>query len=472
MIRYTGNPYVDAGVAVLELRLQKPCAEFTEADLASQADWIKKEYRKKIWKSYLMLHLPNCAWTQANPDSDKNSEYIHKVLESYKPEFPALDRLCAFCNEPAKILADRRYVPLLTGETSMASGAEGIPGLPVCGYCVFAVHFYPLATLKVDGKPLFWGAPHPKWVLRLNRAFYGDIQRLLAASSDELPKLRWPATRLLNAARQVMDEIERMPESERPPLCDAAGIHATNYGTTASFDELRIPRCLLEFWSEAGTFGDLYRCIERQAWESEKPKPKKNRQGKHTKPREELPPAVREASRRNFLYEALGKAFRTPDFREQARTVAVRFFMPRGKQIDPNATALAELFLEKVAGMEKARLEAIRSIADALVQSKNVNWIVDRLMRSGKTLYDFLPTMRAIERKLSAEKKPLPWDQLLFALGLSCDEDATSRDSPLVYELILIRVFEQLGLAQPDVLASIDLPDEGKPTDQNQTIGG
>ena len=80
--------------------------------------------------------------------------------------------------------------------------------------------------------------------------------------------------------------------------------------------------------------------------------------------------------------------------------------------------------------------------------------------------------MRAIERKLSAEKKPLPWDQLLFALGLSCDEDATSRDSSLVYELILIRVFEQPGLAQPDVLASIDMPDEGKPTDQDQTIGG
>ena len=194
-----------------------------------------------------------------------------------------------FCNEPAKILADRRYVPLLTGETSMASGAEGQPGLPVCGYCVFAVHFYPLATLKVDGRPLFWRAPHPMWVLRLNRAFYGDVQRLLAASSDELPKLRWPATRLLNAARQVMDEIERMPELERPPLCDVAGLHATNYGTAASYDELRIPRGLLEFWSEAGMFGDLYRLIEQQAWESEEVKPKKKGRGNIAEPREEQP---------------------------------------------------------------------------------------------------------------------------------------------------------------------------------------
>ena len=235
MIRYTGNPYVDAGVAVLELRLQKPCTEFTEADLASQAGWIKKEYRKKIWKSYLMLHLPNCAWTQANPDSEKNGEYIRKVLGSYKAEYPEIERQCAFCGRPAKILADRRYVPLLTGETIMVAGAEGQPGLPVCGYCVFAVHFYPLATLKVDGKPLFWWAPDPKWVPRLNRVFYSDVQKLLAASSDDLPKLRWPATRLLHAARQVVDEIQKLPEPERPPLCDIVGVHATNYGTAASY---------------------------------------------------------------------------------------------------------------------------------------------------------------------------------------------------------------------------------------------
>jgi CRISPR-associated protein Cst1 len=450
VIRYAGNPYVDAGVAVLELRLQKPCAEFTEADLASQADWIKKEYRKKIWKSYLMLHLPNCAWTQANPDSDKNSEYIRKVLESYKPEFPALDRRCAFCNEPAKILADRRYVPLLTGETSMASGAEGRPGLPVCGYCVFAVHFYPLATLKVEGRPLFWSAPHPMWVLRLNRAFYGDVQRLLAASSDELPKLRWPATRLLNAARQVMDEIERMPELERPPLCDVAGLHATNYGTAASYDELRIPRGLLEFWSEAGMFGDLYRRIEQQAWESEEVKPKKKGRGKISEPEEEQPQIIRDASRRNFLYEALGRAFRSPDFREGAKRVAARFFMRRrGRDTDPNTTALAELFLEKVGGMQKQRLDAIRgiadNIADNLIIAGNDRKAAWALFRRRLKLGEFLQYLSLVQRKLSDCGHPFAWENFLLALGLESEEDRTASDHWIVQELILVRLYERLA---------------------------
>lgn len=73
MVKYTGNPYVDAGVAVLELRLQKSCTQFTLEDLASQAKEIEKEYTKGLWKSYLMVHLPNCAWTQKDLSSEKSS---------------------------------------------------------------------------------------------------------------------------------------------------------------------------------------------------------------------------------------------------------------------------------------------------------------------------------------------------------------------------------------------------------------
>src|SRR2546423_1534942 len=207
MIRYTGNPYVDAGVAVLELRLHKPCEHFTLADLAGQAKQIRSEYTKKIWKSYLMVHLPNCAWTQKDLSSEKNQAYLKKILESYKPESSELDRKCAFCGRPAKILADRRYVPLLNGETVMTSGAGGSPGLPVCGWCVFAVHFYPLATLKVEGRPLFWWAPNPLWTLRLTRTFAEKLESILTMVDEELPKMRWPKTQLLHAARQTIAKL-------------------------------------------------------------------------------------------------------------------------------------------------------------------------------------------------------------------------------------------------------------------------
>jgi CRISPR-associated protein Cst1 len=470
MIRYTGNPYVDAGVAVLELRLHKACDEFTQADLDAQAEEIRKEYTKKIWKSYLTVHLPNCAWTQTNLSSEKNQEYLKRVLHSYKPEFPNLDRKCAFCGAPAKILADRRYVPLLTGETVMTSGAGGLPGLPVCGWCVFAVHFYPFATLKVEGCPLFWWAPDPIWTLRLTRTFVEKLERILSMVTDELPKIRWRGTQLLQAARDTLIKLQDEKLSLSPSLVDVIGIHATNYGPEPNFEEVRIPRGLLDFWIEAGSF-PAYRDIERRAWQvhelkskSKKKSRKRKESSGEAKEQADVLPEIAELTRKNYLYEALSEAFRSADYRERAKHVAVRFFLQKnGKQVVPGTIQITELFLEKVAGMERQRLEAIREIADAIVNSRDPKWMINRLMRSGKSLYDFIPVVRAIQHKLSSEHKSIGWEKILLALNLSDEEDATPRDTWLVSELILTRIFERLSQSQSGLLADIDNPEEVAP---------
>jgi CRISPR-associated protein Cst1 len=461
MIQYTGNPYVDAGVAVLEFRLGKSCDKFTTKELKSQAHEIAREYRKKTWKSYLMLHLPNCAWTQKNPCSKKNREYLRKVLRSYRTHFATIGRRCAFCGRPGKLLADRRYVPLLTGETVMTTGAGGTAGLPVCGYCVFAVHFYPLATLKVEGRPLFWWAPDKTWTRRLNAHFYNDVQRIIAASSEEFVKLRWPATQLLRAAHDVIDEIEKLPPLQRPPLCDVIGIHATNYGTDPSFEELRIPRGLLEFWSEAGAW-ELYRQIEREAWEvaPQKLRKRKTKTVSNDKAKVDAATVLPDLARRNALYEALGDAFRSSDCEDKAKRIAVRFFLRRqGSYVSPNTTSLAEFFLEKVANMDKERLDAIREIADVIASAADSKSLIDRLMRSGRSLRDYLPVMRIVQQKVSqSHGSPIPWETFLLALNLVGDDDATGRDAWLVSELVLIRVFERLSAQRPDLLAQIEFP--------------
>jgi CRISPR-associated protein Cst1 len=466
MIRYTGNPYVDAGVAVLELRLRKSCAQFTLDDLATQAKAITKEYSKPLWKSYLTVHLPNCAWTQKDLSSEKNQAYLKKVLQSYKPEFPELDRQCSFCGRPAKVFADRRYIPLLTGETVMTSGPGGTPGLPVCGWCVFAAHFYPFATLKVEGRPLFWWASDSQWTLRLTAIFVQKLESVLVMSSDEIPKMRWPSTRLLETARQAMEKIEikDMPLPERPPLSDVIGIHATNYGTDPNFEELRIPRGLLEFWNEAGAY-EAYREIERRAWDDPlksakggKSKKKKTAEAGSVQEKE-----VPESSRKNRLYEALGGAFKSDDYRKEAKRVATQFFLPsKSTNVIPGTLAVAELFLEKVADMERERLNSIRDLADHIADhliigegDRKVSWqLVKRKLRLGE-LFQLLVQ---IQRKLSGIGKPLQWENVLLALNLASDEDRTASDYWLVQELILIRLFERL--ANSPILAELPEPEE------------
>jgi CRISPR-associated protein Cst1 len=469
MIRYTGNPYVDAGVAVLELRLQKSCAEFTLDDLASQASEIKHEYTKSLWKSYLMVHLPNCAWTQKDLSSEKNSAYLKKVLESYRPEFPELDRKCAFCGRHAKVFADRRYVPLLTGETIMSSGSGGVPGLPACGWCVYSVHFYPFATLKVEGRPLFWWSSDPVWTLHLTQIFVEKLNRILAMVSEELPKLRWPTTQLLQAAREAMTKLESKKFAPVPPLSDITGIHATNYGTDPNFEELHIPRGLLEFWQEAGSF-PAYQEIESRAWEIApvKAKPRKTKKTKSSEEIAEDKDSEKaqipfEFIRRNYLYESLGEAFRSNDFQEKAKLVAAQFFLRRhGKSHTLGTLEVTELFLQKVAGMERERLEAIREIADHiadhLIIGAGDHKAAGRLIRRKLRLGEFLQFLSYIQRKLSEAHKPLAWDKVLTALNLQADDDRTATDYWLVQELVLIRLYERL--ANSPAMAELPEPEE------------
>ncbi len=464
MIRYTNNPYVDAGVAVLELRLHKPCDQFTPADLEAQAEEIKKEYRRKIWKSYLTIHFMNCAWVQHKISPQKERAYIAKVLESYKAKPADPSRACAFCGRPANAIADRSHIPLLTGETVMVAGACGQPGLPTCGFCLFAVHFYPLATLKVAGRPLFWWVPDPEWMRRLTNRFRRDIEKVLAASTDQFANVGWPSTRLLHAARDVVDELGKLPKDRRPPLRDVVGVHATNLGAGPDYDELRIPSGLLEFWSEAGTFGSLYGEIESDSWETQQERAPGKRsekaKEKTTKKKAEPPP---ELVRRNRLFEALGRAFVSPDYRDEARRVAVDFFLRRqGKRVAPNTTALAEFFLEKVADMEKERLEAIREMADVVADrlilgggDRKVAW---QLFRRRLRLGEFLQCLSQIQRKLSDAGCPFEWKRILLALALENEDDRTASDHWLVQELLLIRLYERL--AKSDVLTELPEPEE------------
>jgi CRISPR-associated protein Cst1 len=451
MLRYTGNPFVDAGITVLELRVGKAVQEFTAEDLDREASALEQEYAKKSWRGYLTVHFTsNSGWTNPTIGPDKRVAYIDLVLRGYRRSIDT-GHSCAFCARPAQAIVNRVHVPLLTGETIMVAGAEGVPGLAVCGYCLFAIQFYPLAALKVDGRPLFWAVPDPEWNRRLSLHFYNDVRRVLSGSPEQFATLPWPSTRLLNAARHVVDEIESQKVSGRPSIVDVVGIHATNYGSGPDFEEIRIPRGLLDFWMEAGNF-PLYRAIEFEQWRETKLKPG------------EQPSSIADLARRNELFEALGKAFRGQAPFLEAKAIASRFFLRRrGKLVAEGTTRLAELFLEKVARMEKVRLESIRQIADTiadeLVIANNDRRVVWQLFGRRLRLSEFLQRLVQIQRRLSQIGKPLIWDRVLLALGLSDDEDRTAPDHWLVQELILIRLFERLS--NSPVLSELpEIPDE------------
>ncbi len=444
LVSYVGDPFVDTGIAVLEHQLAKPCEEFSEADLLSQGAALIQLYSQKIWRGILSVHFPNSGWTNPTMGADNVVKFHKMALEGFRNEAET-GRICEYCRRPANAIVDGSMIPLLSNANSMDCGTRGRTGFAVCGYCLYAIQFYPLATLKVAGKALFWWSQDREWTYLLAGIAVREVRRFIAATPDGAIKPKFPWSRLLTVARTAFEEWSA--RTERIALRDIVGCHATNYRTSPEFDELRIPRQLFEFWNEAASgFSTLYNAIVAAAWDS---KPVKDRKSKDAGKDER-----NEWERRNGFYEALGAAFQEDDFRAQAVRAAKQYFV----KIDqappqPGTFDLACLFLERLAGMQNSRIEAIKEIADSIARSSEKKRLLQQLV----TTRNFVDTLVYVQSRIDrVGEKPLRFEAILTALDLISEDDSLPRDFWLVRDLIILRVLEQVD---PETLK--ELPDPG-----------
>jgi CRISPR-associated protein Cst1 len=437
-IRYVGDPFVDAGVAVLEHRIGKPHTEFTTADLSTQASWLESEYARKIWSGYLTLHFPNSGWCNPTMAVEKKAAFRNEALRGFSR--PAITRACAYCGRPAQALANRSQIPLLTSETSMVAGPGGAPGQPVCACCRYAIQFYPLAALKVGkkGKPLFWWSADTRWLFYLTEEFLNTVAQVSAASGDSLANLSWPNTSLLNGAWRVLNRVLAAEPELR--MADVVGCHTTNYGSDADYEEIRLPKDLLEFWADARNFR-AYTAIVEANWKTEPQKritPKKKAAPK----KKHLNAAVTEWNRGNTFYEDLGAMLRSGADRKAALELAQKYFMRIVQPVEQGAFALARLFLERMTDMTRERLDAVERIAGKIRDSKRCQDAVDRLFDKGNVI-GALVEIQA--RLLRDGDGPLQTADIYLAFDIVSDDDSTTRDPFFIRDLMLLKILELGG---------------------------
>lgn len=452
-MQFTGHYLTDVGVAVMEMFLSKEYQNFSQEDLEKAADWLTRQYQRKDIKGYLTIHFPNSGWCNATISEEKKQEYLIKVLESYKAE-PIHDRECVYCRQPAQFLADRQHIPLLTGMTTITTSPGGVPGLPVCGYCLMAIQFYPLATLKCQGKPLFWWTPEPQLLRELTLEYYRELAMMMAGGSDKLVNLSWPRTRLLEAAQKVLDKY-----GYDRPLADCIGIHLTNYGAGPDYHQYRIPKELLEFLVEIQfaeqEVREAHKTIIQKAWEKDKKPSKKSS-------------AVEESqrvSKRNDYYEALMETFEDRNWQENVRKIIGRFFVhTKADEYVFNNYQLTAFFLEKVGGMEKERLEIIRGIADQIaldliIGNNEKKWINELYFREYKPSR-FTGYLIKAQKSLAEKGKVFTMDDVLIMLDIYSEYDTGAKDFWLVRDLFLIRLLEMVGKHKREMLDEIKFEDE------------
>lgn len=461
MLQYTGHPFVDVGVAVIEHHCHKPCEELTEADLEKAAQWITDIYSRKDLKGYLTVHFPNSGWCNATISEKKKKIYINNVLSSYSYDSLIPNRKCSFCNQPAQFLADRQHIPMLTGTTLLVTAPYGVTGLPVCGCCLLAVQFYPLATIKAQGKPLFWWTPNPELTYWLVEDAHKQVMQALTGSDDKFPNLNWPRTRLLETAKKVVDihtETDNIVQ-----LADCIGYHVTNYGSGPDYKEYFIPKALLEFWRdvrfESNEVRTAHNWIINSHWE--KPKAKKSKKGIAEDP--EVTEAVNTAAGlRNYYFEDLSKTFDSREWQQGVRVLISKYHLINNPEnFGMNCFALAELFLRKVGGMDKQRLEVIKKIADIITDvlingNNDEKWLTILYRMKSNSTSDFLRYLVKAQKKLSEFGKPISFDDILIMLDLASEDDASNTNFWLVRELFLLRMIERIGKNNQHLLQQIE----------------
>jgi CRISPR-associated protein Cst1 len=328
----------------------------------------------------------------------------------------------------------------------MTAGAGGEPGLPVCSACQFAIQFYPLASLKVAGRPLFWWTPHHTWMYQLTLHFAKRVAQIVEGSPDQVTNLGWPSTLLLKTAEDVFEDLGAVGNDL--PLLDLMGCHITNYGSGPDYEELHIPRGLLDFLRSAQAYS-AYRSIRDAAWEDPDAKPRrKARKGGEAKP---------DRGRRNFLFEDLGIRLKAET--HGSDKVVPRFLSHAGRE--PGVFDVTCIYARKVLEMTNEQVEAIKQLAQQIATSRQAEKYLENLFQR-RGLTNYVRTLCDIsDRMKRANETPLSMDTVLQAFDLVSQDDATGNDSALVREMILIRLIEILPQDKLEALPALE-PEESK----------
>lgn len=466
MLKYTGHPLYDIGVATITAFAGKTdLAQVTEEDLAQVADYITHEYTRNPLKSFLTVAFPNSGFTQPafEKTPERRLEYARRVLRNFGADAPTLAERCVFTGEPAVAIvfgdkdslppgrAFRQHIPLVTGEEIINFHPYGDAGIPVSGKALLAIQAFPLGCAKVAGRLLAVHSDNEELTLHFAASFLTENRRLIQlaqqAGSSKLEEARYSQRTLLVGTLLKAERMQREARQDDRPPFSLTAYHLTNSGQGVDLDIYYLPLQVTGFLGDMlqAQYRDDWSAIVQRAWEVAPPK-------KRGQPTTDFQP------RRNYLFEDL---FGLPDNAHQfLRTyflrVALRY--ARADQGDPRGCysprgeaglvswKITARFLRRVMNMEKDRIEAIRNLGDRLadyVSSQNDR----RFFRDFFTerRYDYFRTalIKANIAHVRRGNPPLIALDPYIAVFEEGDEVARA-DWQLARDLVLIRMIEQL----------------------------
>lgn len=394
MLRYTGHPFIDIGVATITAFVDKRSPEdVTAQDLEAVVAFIEQNYVRPPLRGHLTMAFTSNAWfiqDAFNPDRPEltpekrverratRDRWAAHHLRQWSQPGDVEGEICVFTGLPAAQRelsgklpagrAGRNQMPLLQGDDAINFFAAGDTGLPISGIALLALQFFPIGCAKSGVGLLAVHSDNNDLTYEIVWGFQKQnadaIAKAQAAGDDKLPSAaRTMKTLLIETLIEAERRRLRTERREQPASLTAYNF---NNGKSPSLDIYHLPLELMDFivTAQTATYADAWHVLVRQGWQL--PPARKSARGSD--------PA--EPARRNFLYEDL---FTLPEHAPHfIRTYFLRIprrtsfgddprrgYTLRGN-LDLISWALVELFLRKVVGMDHERIERIRGLGDGL----------------------------------------------------------------------------------------------------------
>lgn len=462
MLKYTGHPLVDVGVATITAFAGKDDpSDVTEQNLAEIANYMEHQYGKNPMKSFLTVIFPNSGFTQYAFDKqpEKRAAYANEVLRGWQRTTASEDR-CVFFGTPALARVYREAIPLIGAASGFNFYAEGDSGLPISGEALLSIQAFPLGGLKCSGRVLILHADNPKLTLTFaSQALTANRRYLsLAAQAEKYSDTKYPRTQIIE--RLVAAEQARRDHD----LCSVTAYHLTNYGTNADVTIYHVPLQIMAFLRAAtdAAYKTAWQRLVGRGWAG----------GDGTNDDAPSRDELGFSARSNVLYEDLfalpteaGRFLRTYLLRipqlERTNKDDQRRTYRLDQELDLVSWPLAQLFLKEVMNVDEDRIEAIRMVADRIadyIRQEEESDLIKTFLWGENNHRGF---QRLRDRLTRANYASAKSKGPLFSLDEFIAVFANSNDRfswMLSRDLVLIRMIERLHAtgwigAHPEVVA-------------------
>lgn len=491
MLKYTGHPFVDVGIAAIADYCDKQPGEINEANFLRVADYIEQNYVRAPLRGHLTMAFTSNAWfiqDAFNPDkpelsAEKRAErratrdrWASHHVRQWQDQATS-GEICVFTGLPAaprelsgKLAPGRlgrNQMPLLQGDDAINFFTGGDPGLPVSPQALLALQFMPMGCAKCGVGLLAVHSDSEELTLAFARIFFRQnteaVMLAQAAGEDKLPSAQRSLKTLLI---ETLSDIERQRLQTERRSGRSASITAYNFnnGKSPQLVIYHLPLQISNFLRIVLTapYSDAWQQIVQRGWQREQVKIDKK--GNITE---------RIAPRHNYVYEDL---FTLP---QNAARFIRRYFLriPQRSRFvdDPRSTyspaheqhliswPLVELFLKEVMTMEADRIEHIRALGDKLADYTR-NQGGRRFFRAFFTEQNTANFFSLLTKTNINYVKFTKGRDTLFDLDNYIDvfmegDDLMRPDWRLARDLVLIRMVEQLKdwiANNPDALPEED----------------